>query len=704
MTAVNSMSPQMGAGLDWIQRLCEAGGLAAADTLACVCAGAQQLIQAERLSALAFTSAPGAGEARVAACPSAPDAVGTLIDVRRYPEIGLAAETLDLVVIDDVRRDERFAELRDTLPPGLQSVAALPLPAAGRALGVLHVRSSRPVHIEAPARALLAAAASVAGLALASRPQQLAEATQQERLVRNLRASNRRLRRLGQIRDELIAVCSHDLRAPLTVAAAHVDLLLRGKIGPLGERQVQSVMKIRRQGERMLALIDELLGARARGMDSLEVRPEPGDLGALVRECAEEMTIAFHQRRIRLVTDVDPGLPACRFDAGQLRKVLTNLLSNALKFTPEGGAVTVTLTADERLRLRVADTGPGIPPDAVDRIFEPYQRGDGARGTAGYGLGLAICSEIVERHGGEIWVESRPGAGAVFHVALPADVAHPGAAAPARSRQIAIIDDDPEVLEATAELLRQAGYGVTTLSDGREGIPEVRGAPPDLILLDIKMPALSGFDVAQRLKRDARTASVPIVFLSGSGLVEDRVRGLQVGGDAVLVKPFYGEELVAQIERSLAAADERARMGALNGREGIAGEGRRQATDRFANEVARARRHGHPLSVAVLELDRLGEADAGALARLGELVRAEARSTDLVLRWGAAAVLAVLPHATRDEAAAFAERVRGHTDAPVSAGVAALAPAEAGLAEALARAEAALRAAHAAGGERVAAG
>ncbi len=545
--------------------------------------------------------------------------------------------------------------------------------------------------------------------------------------VRGLRASNRRLRRLNKIKDELVAVCAHDMRAPITVIAGHVELLLGERLGPLTPRQRQSVERIQRQVGRMIALLEELLRAQALGVDSLEVAPEPGDLPALLRECVDELAVAFQERGLGCALELAEDLPSVRFDRGQLRKVVVNLLANSLKYTPKGGSVTLALAVDGRgAHLRLTDTGRGIAPATIERIFEPYRRGAEAGDAPGVGLGLAICREIVERHGGEIWVESQLGLGSTFHVTLPLEVEAPSLVTVSRAahRHIVLIDDDPVALETTAALLEQSGYAVTALSDGRVGIPEVRGDPPDLILLDLKMPGVSGFEVARRLKRDTRTADVPILFLSGSRQVEDRVRGLQLGADAFLEKPFHARELIAHIERSLHSAAERALILAQVSQDELTGVGNyRYFRDHRAAEVERARRYGYPLALVFMDLDqlkrindRLGH-DAGSkvLAHLGHLLRAHARRSDIVARYGGDEFLALLPHVNPGEAFAFADRIRGQlrelvlSELPeriyptVSVGVSALCEADRGheLEESLGRADQALYKAKRGGGDRV---
>ena len=723
--------------LAWIERICHAGHVPAS-ALHLACTIGQELVSADRWSVLSIpppsdptVHQPSHVEASVAACPTQPDSVGRSVDVEQYPEVAAAVATQQMVLIDDVHDDARFAPLE--LPDELRSVAAIPLFGLGRLVGVLHVRSSSRVLMTEVARSALAQIASVAGMALGAEQalarEQLAIASAQEQAARGLRASNRRLRRLNKIKDELVAVCAHDLRAPITVISGHVDVLLGERIGPLLPRQRQSVERIQKQSERMLGLLEELLGARALGVDSLEVTPRTGDLAALVRECIDELAVSFQDRHLACTLDVKPApaLGTVLFDAAQLRKVVVNLLTNALKYTPPGGAITVALAQqDHSAHLRITDTGPGIAAPLVERIFEPYRRGDHAHGTPGVGLGLAICREIVERHGGEIWVESEVARGSTFHVAMPieGDALEPASAPAAQRKHIVLIDDDPVDLETTAGLLENAGYHVTTLSDGGVGIPEVRGNPPDLILLDIKMPGVSGFEVAQRLKLDARTADVPILFLSGSSHVEDRVRGLELGADAVLLKPFHARELIANIERSLHSAAERALIVAQAMRDELTGVGNyRYFVEHRGAELERARRYGYPLALVVMDLDhlksineRLGHsAGSHALARLGHILRAEARRSDIVARYGGDEFVALLPHASLAEAYRFAERIRSHltevvlAEVPepvrptVSVGVTALLDTDHGpaLEEAFARADAAVFAAKREGGDRV---
>jgi CheY-like chemotaxis protein len=237
----------------------------------------------------------------------------------------------------------------------------------------------------------------------------------------------------------------------------------------------------------------------------------------------------------------------------ELREVLTNLVTNAVDAMPAGGACHVRLAADgEWAVLAVTDTGVGMPEEMRRRVFEPFFTSKGPRGT---GLGLAVSWGIVTRHGGTIEVESAPGQGATFRLRLPIPVTLPDVVvglpvtlAPHPARLL-LIEDEPEVQAVLADLLREAGYGVAVAKDGIEGIEHCEREPVDLVLSDISMPGISGWDVAARLR--ARHPHIPIGFVTGWGDQLDPERLAGAGVDFVVAKPFQAQDILRHVAHAV---------------------------------------------------------------------------------------------------------------------------------------------------------
>jgi CheY-like chemotaxis protein/anti-sigma regulatory factor (Ser/Thr protein kinase) len=277
------------------------------------------------------------------------------------------------------------------------------------------------------------------------------------------------------------------------------------------------------------------------------------------------------QKALRLVKDIGPDLPAITGDRDRLVQVVINLISNAVKFTDAGSVTCRAVRQGSDLIVSVVDTGMGIAPVDQPKVFERFKQvgdtlTDKPKGT---GLGLPICREIIEHHGGRVWVESALGQGSTFSFSLPlnaTDAAGHSSGSPVelaalirqlrdqvavttprtadRTPRILVVDDEANIRELLTQEFTEAGYAVSTAVNGRDAIARVRGERPDLIVLDVMMPEMNGFDVAAVLKNDPVTMDIPIVILS---IVQDRDRGYRVGVDRYLTKPIDTDLLFREV-------------------------------------------------------------------------------------------------------------------------------------------------------------
>ena len=351
-------------------------------------------------------------------------------------------------------------------------------------------------------------------------------------------------------RVEFTRALAHELKTPLTSVLASSDLLA----SELRDEALGTLANSIRQGASNLnSRIDELLDLARGEVGMLQLRLEAVDLSQLLRETADSMTPVALQRGLPLVLALSPSLPPVRADADRVQQVVTNLLSNALKFTPSGG--NIRLGARQRgsaVVVEVRDTGRGMSREEQKGLFEPYHRLD-KDSSGGLGLGLALCKMLVELHGGQIWVRSNVGRGSTFGFSLPLEAADEHAIESEEERKlwkVLIIEDDQEIVSFVrlAFQMRWPEAQLISTSLGEEGAELVETENPDLVILDLGLPDISGFDVLRQIRL---FSSVPVVILTVKSDEADMVKGLEWGADDYVVKPFRQLELLARLKVQL---------------------------------------------------------------------------------------------------------------------------------------------------------
>ena len=407
---------------------------------------------------------------------------------------------------------------------------------------------------------------------------------------RTLKRSLAKLQEYDRLKTEFFSNISHELRTPLTMIVTPIERLLDKQSAALAPQTVSMLEMVRSNGHRLLELINKLLDfskLEAGGMrlkqTGLDVNRMAGELIGAARPLAE-------QRGIRLSLAADPALPMFAADAEKLDIILSNLLSNAIKFTPAGGTVEVeTLAADDRAWISVTDSGIGIGEQDYARIFERFVQVDGSssREFSGTGLGLALTKELIELHGGQIYVKSEIGKGTRFWFDLPlapvsatdetpaqgeslltqarrtrfADLEseqpgkaprEPASDAPAErsgAATILVVDDTSDVRSLLGDILSDE-YRVIYACDGAEGMEATLAQRPDLIISDVMMPHVDGQEFCRRVRENPSTASTPFVLLTARAELSLKIDGLNCGADDYLTKPFEEKELKARV-RSL---------------------------------------------------------------------------------------------------------------------------------------------------------
>lgn len=464
-------------------------------------------------------------------------------------------------------RDKTPAWLPDLKRRGIRSVLGVPLKTGAQTLGVAHIdlleeRDFNTREIKRFEVLADRAAIAISHSRLLRESQERATALAQANA--SLAAANAGLRESDRLKTDFLSMISHELRTPLTAIIGYTDLLLRGTPGKLNDRQRRHQQAVKLGAQKLLALINDLLDVSRleSGIIELELASIPLErVFELVLERARE---AAGEARLSLRVELPADLPSVVGDQARLVQILENLLSNAIKFTPPGGRIDLwaEVPEDGRAKICVADTGAGIAAEHLHHIWDRFYQADSSvrRRYSGTGLGLAIVRKLVGLHGGEVSASSPgPGQGAVFCFDLPvapptADPRPPDAPAPLTRATVLVVEDQADNRELLGSLLREMlGLAVITASDGLEAL-ELARQVPDLIVLDLMLPRLDGFEVVRRLKAAEETRAIPVLALTALTRPTEHEEALAAGCDAVITKPFDIDELVSALSERLRPA------------------------------------------------------------------------------------------------------------------------------------------------------
>lgn len=408
--------------------------------------------------------------------------------------------------------------------------------------------------------------------------------------TRELEEANRKLQELDKMKTDFLSTVSHELRTPLTSVLGFAKIIkkrLEKAIFPKLQmpeddkktaRAVKQVSEnidiIVEEGERLTDLINDVLDIAKMEAGKMIWKMERLAGNDLIERALAATTSLFHDTNLTLVKEVSSDLPAVKGDKDRLIQVLINLVSNAVKFTEEGSITCRAVVDDAFLVISVADNGIGISKADQEAIFDKFgQVGDTLTGKPkGTGLGLPICKQIVEHHGGKLWVESQVGIGSTFFFTIPlteedddsiserhipsrvVEPVEPEDRSPEEHahKNILVVDDDAHIRRLLREELEADGYLVREAEDGVKALAIVKQEPPDLIVMDVMMPNMSGFDVAAVLKNDPALEGIPLVILS---VIQDRERGQRLGVDGYFTKPINLKGLLQDIHRLVKQGD-----------------------------------------------------------------------------------------------------------------------------------------------------
>jgi signal transduction histidine kinase/CheY-like chemotaxis protein/ligand-binding sensor domain-containing protein len=461
------------------------------------------------------------------------------------------------------------------------SYLGVPIPVGDEIIGVLSVQTTEQENrFNENDLRLLSTIASSVGVALKNA--QLFEDVRQAKM--EAEQASKIAEKANEAKSAFLSTVSHELRTPLTSVLGFAKIIkkrLEEKIFPTldttdaktkktADQISENLKVVISEGERLTHLINDVLDLAKIEAGKMEWNQENVAMPEVVDRAIAATTALFEQKNLQLVKHIDPDIPIIIGDTDKLIQVVINLFSNAVKFTNEGAVTcTVTHTNDEVI-VGIADTGIGIAKEDYGAVFEQFKQVGGDTLTdkpKGTGLGLPICKEIVEHHGGRIWLESEPGKGSTFSFALPIVASGPkNQDAPihlnelmkqlkeqmvfsniktvGKNATILVVDDDNSIRSLLQQELSDAGYIIEEAADGKMALEAIRKNRPDLIILDVMMPEINGFDVAAILKNDPNTMDIPIIILS---IVQDKARGFRIGVDRYLTKPIDTAKLFEEV-------------------------------------------------------------------------------------------------------------------------------------------------------------
>ncbi|MGY3857237.1 ATP-binding protein [Aeromonas intestinalis] len=399
---------------------------------------------------------------------------------------------------------------------------------------------------------------------------------------------NQSLQQADKLKDELLANTSHELRTPIHGIKGMAESMLASQQS-LTEGQQKQLGLIIKSADGLARLVDDLLDYHQMRYGQLEIHPQPVSSKGVIRLVLDLCQHLVQAKPLTLVDISSAELPPVLADEQRLEQVLYNLVGNAIKYTPQGKVVLSAQVEGQFLRIKVTDTGIGIPREHLEHIFEPLVQMNPELGKQGAGLGLSITRQLVHLMGGELKVESEPSVGSTFAFTLPLASGKAGSLTldsrqiehqlvrqqplilpdwesddlpipPDGAPLILVVDDEPINLHILRHLLQPCGYRILPSSDGHDALAKLAQEPVNLILLDVMMPTLSGFDVCRRLREQHPKDQLPVLLLTALNQPKDIEEGFNAGANDYLVKPFCKEELFARVKALLEASAGRASL------------------------------------------------------------------------------------------------------------------------------------------------
>ncbi len=534
----------------------------------------------------------------------------SLVPIEGNPVLQRLLLTQAPVVIDDLNQHPEMGVPDLPLRSPARALLVVPLLSDGKIIGSISLRQVQQSRRWIPEEIGLAQAVAV----------QAAIAVQQSRLYQKTRQQAEQLLELDRQKNEFFQNISHEFRTPLTLTLGPLESAVTQKQGLTHE---QSVIALR-NSRRLLRLVNQLLDLQRLDAGRMQPSFRPCNLKDFVIQVVDSFRSYCEKKEIHLITHLEE-CASIYLDLEKFDKVLYNLLSNAMKFTPAGGKITVAVhKAGDHCLLKIQDTGIGIREDQIPHLFERFRQADGStnRSYEGSGLGLALVKELVELHGGQVSVESIYGQGTTFTlwlqsgishlpsnqvIEIPAEIEHSRAAVELADvdverdtqeleiadsltlpttnpfiqgvslpeeqgyssekkppAKVLVVDDNTDMRNFIASILQQAGYEVMLARNGAEGFQVAKQHRPQLIVTDLMMPLVSGLEMIQMIRQQADLRGTPIVLVTAKADEETRIEGVEKGADGYLSKPFNARELLAEVRNLLALKESEQRIAELN--------------------------------------------------------------------------------------------------------------------------------------------
>ncbi|HNM36543.1 MAG TPA: GAF domain-containing protein [Anaerolineales bacterium] len=452
--------------------------------------------------------------------------------------VGSVASTGQLVVANNVLENPLY--MAHPLLAETRSELAIPLKIGTRVIGVIDMQSRELNSFNEDEVSVLQTLAD-----------QVAVAIDNARSFELSQQAVMEMREADRLKSQFLANMSHELRTPLNSIIGFSRVILKGIDGPVTELMQQDLTAIYNSGQHLLGLINDILDSAKIEAGKMELAFDEVNIQDLTHSVLSTMSGLIKDKPIEMRQFIEQDTPTVRADAIRIRQVMINLLSNAAKFTEEG-SITVNVApyredGKKLVKISVTDTGSGISIQDQEKLFQAFSQVDASptRKSGGTGLGLSICKQLINMHGGQIWVESKESEGSTFHFTLPLfnkenELAEEG------NKVILTIDDDPQVIGLYERYLQPQGYHVHSLTDPSRAVEVAKQVKPFAITLDIMMPGTDGWTVLDTLKSDSATRNIPVIICS---IVEDIEKGFNLGASDYLVKPILEEDLVNSLDR-----------------------------------------------------------------------------------------------------------------------------------------------------------
>lgn len=453
--------------------------------------------------------------------------------------IGMVAESGKPRLVEEVG-EEPFFEPNPLLPE-TRSEVVIPLRVGQRTVGVIDIHSNQPHAFTSDDMSVFQSLGDQVAVAIDNaRSYELSQ-----QLIKDLRE-------VDKLKSQFLANMSHELRTPLNSIIGFSRVILKGIDGPITDMQQQDLTAIYNSGQHLLGLINDILDLARIEAGKMELNFEEVSLGEMVNSVLSTAKGLVKEKPIQLIQRIPNNMPTIRGDTMRVRQIFINLLSNASKFTDEGSITVETLvqrspTGKMEAVINVIDTGPGISIEDQEKLFKAFSQVDGSatRKTGGSGLGLSICANLVQLHGGRIGVHSEAAKGSTFWFTLPL-YNQPLNEIPPGKKIILAIDDDPQVTSLYERYLNPQGYFVLPVTDPSKAKQRILEVRPFAITLDIMMPRADGWTLLTDLKSDPATRDYPVIVCS---ILEQADRGFSLGAVDYLVKPILEEDLVHALGR-----------------------------------------------------------------------------------------------------------------------------------------------------------